>query len=184
MEAVRQIQLPRPMDGLRLEMLLSEIEWFNAKIKQAEAELDKLAEDHAGVALLRSIPGVGARTAEAVAAYIDDPQRFGSNKKAGAYFGLVPCQDATGDKNRLGHITRQGPPTVRKLLVEAAWQGIRRSPTLRAYCERVRGGKKERSKIALVATARHLVVVMQAMLKSGEPWREEGAGTGQEAAAA
>jgi hypothetical protein len=49
---------------------------------------------------------------------------FGRNKQVGAYFGLVPCQDASADVNRLGRITRQGPATVRRLLVEAAWQGI------------------------------------------------------------
>lgn len=90
----------------------------------------------------------------------------------GAYFGLVPCQDASADVNRLGHITRQGPATVRKLLVEAAWQGIRHSATLRGYYLRIGQNKPTRRRIALVATAHHLLRVMHAMLKSGEVWRE------------
>ena len=48
-------------------------------------------------------------------------QRAGSsarNKRNAYYFGLVPRQDASGDKNRLGHVTREGPPTVRKLLAK------------------------------------------------------------------
>lgn len=59
------------------------------------------------------------------------------------------------------------------LLIEAAWQGIRRSPTLKAYYDRIMQGKKERRKTALVATANHLLRVMAAMLRSGEVWRED-----------
>jgi len=49
---------------------------------------------------------------EAVAAFVHDPHRFGHAKAIGRYFGLVPCQDQSGDKNRLGHITREGSPVV------------------------------------------------------------------------
>jgi transposase len=87
----------------------------------------------------------------------------------------VPCQDQSAGKNRLGHITRQGPATVRKLLTEASWQGIRRSPEIRAYFERIRQGNPERKKIALVATAHHLLRVMLAMLRTGEVWRASAA---------
>ena len=86
---------------------------------------------------------------------------------------LVPGQDASGDKrDRLGHVTRQGPPTVRKLLCEAAWQGVRRSGRMRAWFERIAGGEPGRRKIAVVAVARKLSVVMLAMMNSGERWRE------------
>ena len=57
--------------------------------------------------------------------------RFQRNKAIGCYFGLIPKQDASGRSNRLGHITREGPSVVRSLLVEAAWQGIRRCPRIR-----------------------------------------------------
>ena len=170
---LRDLDLPTPIDRLRRDLLLDELDQYNAQVKRLEAELDRQADEHPGVALLRTIPGVGARTAEAVLAYIDRPQRFRRNHQVGAYFGLVPCQDSSADVNRLGHITRQGPATMRKLLVEAAWQGIRLSPTIKAYEERIRQGKKERRKIALVATAHHLIGVMQAMLRHGEGWRED-----------
>ena len=125
--------------------------------------------------MLRGIPGVGLRTAEAVVAYIDDPQRFGSVRTIGSYFGLIPTQHQSAGSNRMGHITRQGPSTVRKLLTEATWQGIRRSPEIRARYERIQHGDPDRKKIALVATAHYLLRVMLAMLKSGEAWREQAA---------
>src|SRR4029079_15239926 len=57
-------------------------------------------------------------------------------------------QDQSGDKNRLGHITREGAPVVRQLVAEEAWQALRRSPTVRAYFERVQRGDAQRKKIA------------------------------------
>ena len=172
-EALRQIELPDDLDVMRREMLLTELAMLDGQIKQIEKRLDELAGDHAGVALLRTIPGIGPRTAEAILAYVDKPDRFRRNKQIGAYFGLVPCQDASAQSNRLGHITRQGPSTVRGLIVEASWQAIRHSPTIRAQFERLCQGKKQRRRIALVAIAHHLLRVSLSMLKSGEVWREE-----------
>ncbi len=141
-------------------------------MRRIEHELNLQAGRSPAVALLRSIPGVGARTAEAVAAFVDDPHRFPDAKAVGRYFGLVPSQDQSGDRNRLGHITREGPPVVRQLVAEATWQALRRSPTVRAYFERVRRGDPLRKKIAPVATAHDLVRVMWALLKRGTTWEE------------
>ena len=105
-------------------------------------------------------------------AYIDDPHRFRRTHQVGAYFGVVPCQDASAGSNRLGHITKDGPSTARKLLIEATWQVIRYSPKAKAFFDRVAGGKKDRRKIALVATAHYLLRCMLAMLQTGEVWRE------------
>ena len=72
----------------------------------------------------------------------------------------------------MGHITKQGPGTARKYLVQGAWQAIRRSPTVRARYERFVGVRPERRKIALVATAHWLLRCMFAMLRSQQPWHE------------
>ncbi len=162
---------PTAMDGLRRDIHLERLRSITVMMGRVERGLQEVAGRHGGVRLLMDIPGVGIRTSEAVAAYVDDARRFGRVKAVGSYFGLVPCQDQSAEKNRLGHITRQGPATVRKLLTEAAWQGIRRSGHLREYFQRVQQGNPERKKIALVATAHHLVRVMVAMLRTGETWR-------------
>ena len=159
-------------DALRRDMSLEELDEVNRKIRRVEKELNRRADAHPGVTLLKTIPGVGVRTAEAIVAHLDDVGRFSRSKQVGSYFGLVPCQDQSAGRDRLGHITKDGPPAVRKLLCEAAWQGIRRSPALEAFFERVTRGEPGRRKIALVATAHHLARVMAAMLRSGEVWRE------------
>ncbi len=158
-------------DRLRRDLLAEELAELAARVKRVERELDARAARHPGVALLRTIPGVGVRTAEAVVAYLDDVRRFARVRQVGCYLGLVPCQDASAGRDRLGHITRDGPGTVRKLLCEAAWQAVRRSGAMRAYFERVAGGKPDRRKVALVATAHKLARAMAAMLRSGEAWR-------------
>jgi transposase len=168
---LRGVELPE-LEGLRREMMIDDLKELAGKIKRVEDELAKVATTHPGVALLMTIPGVGIRTAETFVAYVDDVKRFDRLKQVGSYFGLVPCQDATGKVNRLGHITRDGPATMRKLLVEAAWQGIRRSPTIKAFYERIKRDDRGRKKIALVATGHWLVRVMASMLRSGECWRE------------
>jgi transposase len=165
------VELPE-LESLRREMMIDELKELGGKMKRVEVELAKVADRHPGVSLLMTIPGVGIRTAETFVAYVDDVKRFDRLKQVGSYFGLVPCQDATGNVNRLGHITRDGPATMRKLLIEAGWQGIRRSVTIRAFFERVMRKDKDRRKIALVATGHWLSRVMASMLRSGECWRE------------
>ncbi len=168
---LEQVALPTENDEFQRTMRVLELRHFDLQIQQVTQRLDKQGQSHPGVRLLRTIPGVGPRTAEAVVAYIDRPDRFRRIKQIGAYFGLVPSQDQSGAKNRLGHITREGPATVRGLLVEAAWWGVKRDGRLRAYYERRIKKNGEGKKIAIVATAHYLARVMLSMLKSGEPWR-------------
>lgn len=172
---LRRLDLPTPSQQLRRDLLLEEIETLTKQIQRVEQELNRQARKTPAVARLRTIPGVGPRTAEAVVAFLDDPHRFKNAKAVGRYFGLVPSQDQSGDRNRLGHITREGPPVVRQLVAEAAWQAIRRSPTVRAFYERTRRDDPQRQKIALVATAHYLVRVMWALLRRGTTWQESAA---------
>jgi transposase len=172
---LRRVELPTASQQLRRDLLLEEVEALTRQVQRVEQELNRQARKAPAVARLRTIPGVGARTAEAIAAFIDDPHRFRHAKAVGRSFGLVPCQDQSGPRNRLGHITREGPPVVRQLVAEAAWQAIRRSPGVRAFYERTRRGDPQRQKIALVATAHSLVRVMWAMLRHGTAWQERAA---------
>ncbi len=74
---------------------------------------------------------------------------------------------------RLGHISKQGPSVVRWLIVESAWRVVKKSPSLRAFYERVMSGQKNRKKIATVAVARKLLSIMRAMQMTGELFNEE-----------
>jgi transposase len=166
------VELPTELYAVQLDILRERLESIICMIKRVEKLLGIYSKRHPGVALLMTIPGVGPRTAEAVTAYIDRANRFHRSKAIGRYFGIVPSQDASAGKNRLGHITRESPGTVRNLVAEATWQGIRRSPRIHAYFERILRGNPKRKKIALIATAHYLLRVMHAMLRTGEMWRQ------------
>lgn len=140
-------------------------------LEQIEARLEALNEQDAQVQLLKTIPGVGSRTAEAVAAYIDDPHRFDNCKQVGCYVGMTPRQYQSGQTDRQGRISKEGNRMLRSLLVEISWIAIRWNPWVRETYRRIRRGSKTRSKIAIVAVARRLFVRMWAMLRDGTPWQ-------------
>ena len=164
------LQLPTAMDTIRKDDLLERLIMTINAVKRVEKELKKQADTHPGVKVLMSIRGVGIRTAEAVVAYIDDPHRFGKNRSIGNYFGLIPCHDESAGKRRIGHITQEGPRSVRRLLVEAAWQAVRRNPTVKERYVRIMRKNKNRKKIAIIAVAHYLARVMLAMLKDNREW--------------
>lgn len=142
------------------------------QIRMLERELEAFEARDERVSLLRTIPGVGARVAEAVVALIDDPRRFRSGRQVGAYLGLTPRLIESGSMSRSGRITGRGDALLRGLLVEAAWVGRRYNPWMKAIYERVCGGNPKRKKIAIVAVARRLLVRCWAMLRDGTKWRE------------
>ncbi len=76
----------------RLDLTLRELEHVRALLKQADHKLDELAKTDESTQILDTIPGVGLRTAEAVAAFLHEPKRFRTTKQVSAYGGLVPRQ--------------------------------------------------------------------------------------------
>jgi transposase len=152
--------------------LLDQLDLLNQQIKRVTQRLDERLQHHAGGALLQTIPGVGPRTAEAVLAYVDEVERFGSGKQMSSYFGLTPKLDESGACRRLGHISKQGPSVARWLLVESGWRVIKSSESMWAFYEQVLHGQPNRKKIAVVAVANKLVRVMRAMLLTGECFNE------------
>jgi len=158
---------------VHLMNLLEELKLLTCQLQHVTRCLDRYLDAHPGGTLLMSIPGVGPRTAEAILAYTDDVQRFKRSKQYGAYFGLTPKLDESGQTRRLGHISKEGPSVVRWLLVESVWRAIQKSPALKAFYERIVGGQNQRKKVAVVATARKLLTIMRAMLRTGELFNEQ-----------
>jgi transposase len=157
----------------RLHLALTELAHVKGLLDQAEKKLDELAKSNAGMKLLDTIPGVGPRTAEAVVAFLPQPQRFRTTKQVSAYGGFVPRQYQSTDTDHRGRITKRGPKTLRKLLVECAWVMLRYNAWARAVYQRLTHGGKTRKKQAIVALARKLLVRCWAMLRDGTVWRAD-----------
>ena len=129
---------------------------------------------------LRTHPGVGSLTALAFVLIIGRAERFQCGKQIASYLGLVPSEESSGDRRRLGHITKQGNSLLRFLLVEAAQVTVRSDPEWRSrfFHLALRRGRK----IAKVAMARRLAVGLYWMWRKGwdyEQWNKFGSHAGQ-----
>lgn len=119
----------------------------------------------ASVEKMTEVPGVGVLTAMTFLLELGDLKRFNNRRQVGSYLGLVPATYESGEANdRKGHITRLGPPRVRKVLNQAAWQLVRRDPLWRERFEGIseRGGKKN----AIVAIMRKLGIALWQIAKA------------------
>ncbi len=149
---------------------LQQLELLQQRLATVEEQLNALGAADARVQLLRTVPGVGARLAEAIVALVDQPQRFRKASQVSGYIGMVPKALDSGETERRGGITRQGSRVVRSLLVEVAWAGLRHNAWVRQTYHRLSGGKKGRKKIAIVAVGRKLLVRCWAMLRDHCAW--------------
>lgn len=151
---------------LELEQLDSLTEQLDAVVKK----LEKIGKDDSRIARLRTVPGVGPRTAEILVACLDDPHRFKNGRQVSAYFGLVPRQYQSGETDRNGRITKRGNPLARTILVECAWASLRYNPWAKGVYQRICGKQKTRKKKAGVALARKIAVIAWAMLRDEQDW--------------
>jgi transposase len=157
--------------------LLDRLDPNIAELSQAvEQEVKKCPEAQR----LATHPGVGPLTALAFVLIIGKAERFQCGKQVASYLGLVPLEDSSGNRRRLGHITKQGSSILRFLLVEAAQVTVRRLPEWRSryFHLMMRRGRK----IAKVAMARRLAVCLYWMLRQGwdyQQWVELGSYAGQ-----
>jgi len=156
----------------QLDLELDALEHVQTLITQVESALNRHAEKDDRTQRLQTIPGVGPRLSELIVAVIDDPHRFRNGKQVGAYAGLAPRQYESGTMSRHGRISGRGNPLLRSLLVEVAWLMRRYNTHLRRVFDHVCRGSRTRRKIAVVATARRLLVMCWAMLRDGTTWRE------------
>jgi transposase len=155
----------------QLDVELRQLKEIQQEITAVEEKLDAIAAADPRIKLLRTIPGVGPRLAEAIVALLDRPERFHKASEVSAYIGMIPKELDSGETVRRGPITKHGSRLVRSLLVEVAWAALRYNPWARETYQRISGGKKSRKKIAIVAVGRRLLVRCWAMLRDGTSWQ-------------
>src|SRR6266566_6118919 len=152
-----------PWANRRRRDLLELLDRLNPTIAELSQAIEREVENYPAAQRLRTHPGVGVLTALAFVLIVGDAARFRCGKQVASYLGLVPLEDSSGNRRRLGHITKQGSSIVRFLLVEAAQVTVRSLPEWRSkYFHLVlRRGRK----IAKVAMARRLAVQLFWMMR-------------------
>jgi len=154
-----------PWASRRRQDLLDVLDQLTPKIQELTHALEEEVEKRPVTRRLMTHPGVGPLTALAYELVIGTPERFHCGKQIASYLGLVPEEKSSGNRRRLGHITKQGSSMLRFLLVEAAQVTVRSLPEWRRKYAHLmmRRGRKT----AKVAMARRLAVRLYWMMRQG-----------------
>jgi transposase len=154
-----------PWASRRRRDLLELMDRLNPTITELSQAIEREVEQCPAAQRLMTHPGVGPLTALAFVLIIGKADRFQGGKQVASYLGLVPLEDSSGNRRRLGHITKQGSSMLRFLLVEAAQVTVRSLPEWRSkyFHLAMRRGRK----IAKVAMARRLAVHLYWMWRKG-----------------
>ena len=152
----------------RREDLLAVLDLVENQVEKLDDAVKEIAADDRQAQLLMTQPGVGPMTALAFVATIGDVRRFKRGKQIASYLGLIPAERSSGDKRRLGAISKQGNVFLRTLLVEAAQSAVRHDAEFRReYRHRCH---QKPTGVAKVAAARKLAVRLYWMLRTQTPY--------------
>jgi transposase len=154
-----------------LQMLATQLTVVKAQILENDRRIMADARSTDLGRRLMGIPGVGPVLASALVAAVADPSIFRSGRDLAAWIGLVPRQNSSGGKERLGSICKAGHRYLRQMLVVGAMAVIRyASPTRRPWLAQLLARRK--AKVAAVALANKIARTVWAMMITGEPYRE------------
>jgi transposase len=160
-------QLPLlPYAAQRRQQLLRALDEVEAEIRELDRGVAEEARQRPEAVRLMTHPGVGPVTALAMVLTLGPADRFASPKQVGSYFGLIPSEESSGGKQRLGRISKQGSSFLRFLLVEAGQTAARYDPLLKRFYLRL--ARRKNRGVAKVAVARKLATRLYLMLR--EDW--------------
>jgi transposase len=154
-----------PWASRRRQELLEMLDRVNPTIEELSAAVEREARKRPDVLRLMTHPGVGPLTALAYVLIIGTPERFHCGKQIGNYVGMIPSEDSSGGKQRLGHISKQGNSLLRFLLVEAAQAAARNNSDWRRRY--IHLAMRRHKSIAKVAMGRRLAVRLYWMWRNG-----------------
>jgi transposase len=169
-----------PWAGRRRRELLELLDRLNPTIEELTTAAEQEAKKRPDVLRLMTHPAVGPLTALAYVLIIGTPSRFARGKQIGTYAGMIPSEESSGNKQRLGHISKQGNALLRFLLVEAAQAAARVNVEWRRRY--IRLAMRRHKSIAKVAMGRRLAVRLYWMWRNGcqySPSLEFGSHAGQ-----
>src|SRR5690606_6315270 len=152
---------------VHIEQVLFVIEALNVQILASDRRLRELARASEVCRRLMTIPGVGPVTAVTFVAAIDDVSRFEHAYRLQSYLGLTPGESSSSERERRTSITKAGPASVRRTLIQAAWTIVRRRPTEPMVRWAAQIAERRGKFIAIVALARKIAGIMFAL------WRDE-----------
>ena len=159
-----------PWTTRRREELLKLLDQLDPNIDELSQAIQQEAEQLPEVKLLMTHPGVGPITALAFVLVLGTPERFDNGKKVASYLGLIPCEESSSERWRLGHITKQGNKLLRFLLGQSAQSAARCEEQWRRQYSHL--SMRRNKLIAKVALARKLAVRLYWMWRKGWDYQQ------------
>jgi transposase len=157
----------RPGVRFSLETLVAMWLEFDAKIKEIDIELEEQAnEDSVNDKVYQAVSGIGRTSSRVLSNEMGDLLHFKNEGELFSFIGFTPSEHSSGEHTRQGHITKQGKPILRKILVQASWVAIRHDKGLQMIYERI--AMKSGAKRAIVAVARRLIGRIRACFRTGK----------------
>jgi transposase len=156
-----------------LEPILETIGSLTERIRKYDRQLETIFQEHyPETDLLVQVEGIGTLTALTFVLTLEDSSRFAKSRAVGAYLGLVPASDRSGDRDPQKRISKEGDEMLRRLLVGSAHYILGpfgKDSDLRRHGEKIasRGGKNAKKR-AVVAVARKLSVLLHRLWITGE----------------
>jgi transposase len=155
-----------------LQMLVSQLKLVKRQILENDRQVLALTRSSELGRRLMGVPGIGPLVASALVACVPDPSVFRCGRNMAAWMGLVPRQNSSGGKERLGSITKAGNRYLRQMLFAGAMAVIRRAmqSTRRTWIARLL--ERRKPKVAAIALANKNARIAWAMMMSGDIYRE------------
>jgi transposase len=151
----------------------AEVGSLTERIREYNRKLEAICQEHyPETDLLRQVEGIEPLTALTFVLTLEDPYRFEKSRSVGAYLGLVPATDRSGERDPQKRISKEGDEMLRRLLVGSAHYVLGpfgSDSNLRRHGQKIaaRGGKNSKKR-AVVAVARKLSVLLHSLWVSGE----------------
>ena len=138
------------------------------KVSKEITELSKTDYYKDRLLLLKTIPGIGITTAMIILTELESIDRFRNLDQLCRYVGFIPSRHSSGEKDRMGKLTKRGHSILRNALIESAWIGARRDPALfksyNNYCKRMKPNE------AIIRIAKKMLSRISYVLKNEKPY--------------
>lgn len=161
--SLKKLKVPRNLE-YRLHRQSKLWLYLDYELSQVEKKIrEEMVTDYELKSIYSSVPGIGEKASNILINELGDTLQFSNENKLYSHCGLTPTEHSSGEHKKQGHITHQGKPIIRRILVQAAWKAVKKDMSLNSIFERI--SQKRGKKRAIIAIARILIGRVRSCIK-------------------
>lgn len=164
---LKALSLPE-VDRLEMDILLQQWEALDSHMQRVSDSIEQQQRRSEPAKIVASMPGMSSYSSLAVSCRIGNPHDFARGASLANFLGITPGCNSSGEKQRLGAITKQGSSMVRFILGQVTLHVLRKDPWMKKWHAQIK--RRRGSKIARVAVMRRLATILCGMLKHRMPY--------------